>query len=267
MEQTTSRYGAAPTHDEVLESLGVVRDDRAVAVADAIEANELADAIAGAREVADDGLDIAHFTRDVINELRDRQMAALRSGNHAHGRQLTMAIGELARADFRLDPSSPVPLEVALALAILGSPAPAMAHQPGSNGQAPSVAAAEAKRRPGPTAPETPLSAEERFMKELYNRCRMVNQKAAAWLNGSCEVVTIGEDELAMGFYRKIHMDKVATEVRTLVEQQAEGILGRPVQLKVSLLDRESATERKPKGGHLAAAARAMGATPVEKGT
>jgi hypothetical protein len=78
-------------------------------------------------------------------------------------------------------------------------------------------------------------------------------------------VLAIGEEELSMGFYRKIHMEKVATEVRTLVEQQAEAMLGRPVRLSVSLLDQENQNERKPKSGHLAAAARALGATPVER--
>ena len=89
--------------------------------------------------------------------------------------------------------------------------------------------------------------------------------KAAAWLNGSCEVVAIGEEELELGFYRKMHMEKVATDSRTLVEQQAEVLLGRPIHLKVSLLEKDARNERKPRSGHLAAAARAMGATPVEK--
>jgi hypothetical protein len=93
----------------------------------------------------------------------------------------------------------------------------------------------------------------------------MTNMKAAAWLNGSCEVVSISDEELELGFYRKIHMEKVATESRTLVEQQAEALLGHGVHLKVSLIDNEARNERKPKSGHLAAAARAMGATPVEK--
>jgi hypothetical protein len=158
-----------------------------------------------------------------------------------------------------------VPLEVGLALAILGKQAMAPAAPAGANGHGtPQEQTREARRRPAPES-DTPLSQEEKFLKELYNRCRMVNGRAAAWLNGSCEVLTIGEEELSMGFYRKIHMEKVASEVRTLVEQQAEAMLGRPMRLNVSLLDRENQNERKPKGGHLAAAAKAMGATPVDR--
>lgn len=263
LEQATARYGPSPADEEVLESLGMVRDERSVEVADAIEAENLAGAITSARTVADDGLDIARFTRNVVDELRERQLQALRSGEVQRGRSLTVAIAELARADFRLDPASPVPLEVALALAILGkSEAPVRAATPpgGDAGEAPRKA-----QRRNTVPSDTPLSDEEKFLKELYSRCRMVNGLAAAWLNGSCEVVSIGEDELTLGFYRKIHMEKVATEVRTLVEQQAEAMLGRPVRLAVSLLDRDNRVERKPRGGHLAATARALGATPVER--
>jgi DNA polymerase-3 subunit gamma/tau len=263
MEQATARYGAAPGDDEVLFSLGVVRDGRSVEVADAIESEDLAQAISIARDVGDDGLDVARFTKHVVDELRERQLAVLREGDLKRGRELTLAIGELAKADFRLDPASPVPLEVALAMAILGrqvAPLPAQT----SNGHPVAEPRRDSGRKPA-SAPDEPLSQEEKFLKELYNRCRMVNQRAAAWLNGSCEVLTIGEDELAMGFYRKIHMEKVATEVRTLVEQQAEALLGRPVRLNVSLMSPETQNERKPRGGHLAAAARAMGATPVER--
>jgi DNA polymerase-3 subunit gamma/tau len=264
MEQATARYGAAPGDDDVLVSLGVVRDSRSVEVADAIESEDLAQAIAVARDVADDGLDMARFTRHVVDELRDRQLSVLRAGDMKRGRELTLAIGELAKADFRLDPASPVPLEVALAMAILSSPVVAAPMPAVANGHTAAEPRSESRRKQAPQN-DAPLSQEEKFLKELYNRCRLVTQRAAAGLNGSCEVLTIGENELAMGFYRKIHMEKVATEVRTLVEQQAEALLGRPVRLNVSLLSPENQNERKPRGGHLAAAARAMGATPVER--
>lgn len=265
MEQVASRYGSNPSEGEVLESLGLVRDERALSLADRVEGEDLAAAITIAREIADDGLDIALFTRELINELRERQLTALRDGEQARARVLTTTIGELARADFRLDPASPVPLEVALALAILGG-SPVAAAAPAEGTQARQNGAGRPARPQGkPASEDRPLSKDERFLKELYDRCRMTNMKAAAWLNGSCEVVAIGEEELELGFYRKMHMEKVATDSRTLVEQQAEVLLGRPIHLKVSLLEKDARNERKPRSGHLAAAARAMGATPVEK--
>ena len=47
----------------------------------------------------------------------------------------------------------------------------------------------------------------------------------AAWLNGSCEVISMDGEELELGFYHPLHMEKVDTVCRTLVEQQAEALL------------------------------------------
>ena len=102
-------------------------------------------------------------------------------------------------------------------------------------------------------------------MKDLYDGCRMVNPRLAGWLNGSCEVLSMDGDELELGFYVSMHMQKVDTDCRSLVEQQAEIILKRPVQLRVRQVDKETQAKRAPKRGHLAEAARAMGATPVGK--
>ena len=92
----------------------------------------------------------------------------------------------------------------------------------------------------------------------------MVNVSSAGWLNGSCEVVAMDGDQLELGFYHRMHMNKVDGELRTMVEQQAQELLGRPVNLKVRLIER-AAKAAGPKGGHLAEAALAMGAKPVEK--
>ncbi|NUQ56095.1 MAG: hypothetical protein HUU14_09445, partial [Dehalococcoidia bacterium] len=104
------------------------------------------------------------------------------------------------------------------------------------------------------------------FMRELYERCRTANTVLGAWLNGSCEVIAIGQEDLELGFYHPLHMQKVDKDCRTLVEQQAELMLGRAVRLKVRQVERGSpASRRAPKGGHLVEAARALGATPVAK--
>jgi len=60
-------------------------------------------------------------------------------------------------------------------------------------------------------------------------------------------------------------MDKVDKDCRTLVEQQAEALLQRPMRLKVTKIERTAATRSAPKGGHLAEAARTLGAKPVQK--
>ena len=283
LEQVTARYGSTPSTDDVLEALGLVHDERSEALARAIIEEDLAGALDIARSVADDGIDIARFTRSTVDIFRDILPDVLRGRAKDSGANVTLAqaaiergrksitsittaIQELAKADFRLDPGSPIPLEVACASAILGAVAPfavAAAPQP--------VAAAPGKQAPangsrGPAAaPAGPMTREERFMKELYDRCRMANMRLGAWLNGSCEVISIGDDELTLGFFRTTHMQKVDTDCRTLVEQQAEEMLGRKVRLTVQLLEGGQPVKRPARSGHLAEAAKALGATPVQK--
>lgn len=93
----------------------------------------------------------------------------------------------------------------------------------------------------------------------------MVNPSHAMWLNGSFEVLDMDGEELTLGFQRQMPMDKVNTVCRAMVEQQAAVILGRPVTLKVTLIDGSAQPRREPRRGHLAEAAKAMGATPIGK--
>ncbi len=285
MEQVVARYGEAPSTDDVLASLGLVQDERSVRLAEALIEDDLGAAIGIAREVADDGVAMARFTRATIDVLRDVLLQVVRGGAPAGThtalvaaaqrrgtgvRPLTVAIAELAKADFRLDPGSAVPLEVACANALLGpalAEAPAVSHanEPSRQNQNRAPQGRPGADSGGSIPSDAPLSQGERFLKDLYNRCRIVNVPLAGWLNGSCEVVSMEGDELELGFYKPVHMNKVATDCRALVEEQAAELLGRPMTLKVRLVERAAMQRRAPKGGHLVEAARAMGATPVGK--
>ena len=264
LEQIASMYGSSPSTDNVLESLGLVHDERTEKLAGALADRDLGAALEIAREVASDGLDIARFTRQTIDTLRERLLAAARDRTPEVG-VLTTAVAELAGADFRRDPGSPVPLEVACAAAVLG---PAQAAAPpaaaSANGQASRPGRRPPQRRQqGRRRDAAEESPEERFLRELYERCRMAQPGLAAWLNGSCEVLAMDGDELKLGFYHPIHMQKIANDGRTLVEQKAEELLQRPVRLSVERIERSAPARRPAKGGHLADAARAMGAKPI----
>jgi DNA polymerase III subunit gamma/tau len=181
-------------------------------------------------------------------------------------------MAELSRADFRLDPASPIPLEVACATAILGAglaapvamapvaASPAPAGRPAASGQV------QRPNAPAAVPSNTPLTAQEKFARELFEHCKMVNPSLAMWLNGSFEVLEMEGDDLVLGFVRKMPMEKVDTTCRPMVEEQAAAILGRKVNLVVKLVEQDAATPRREtRRGHLAEAARAMGATPVGK--
>ena len=266
LEQIASMYGSSPSTDDVLESLGLVRDERTEKLAAALTERDLGGALDIAREVAGDGLDIARFTRETIDTLREKLLVAARDRAPDVG-VLTTAVAELAGADFRRDPGSPVPLEVACAAAVLGPAQPAAAPAGAGAADPPARSGQRPQRRPqGRRRDPASETREERFLRELYERCRMTQPALAAWLNGSCEVLAMEGDELKLGFYHPIHMQKIANDGRTLVEQKAEELLKRPVTLAVERIERSAPATRPARGGHLAAAAREMGAKPVESG-
>ncbi|MBI5947024.1 MAG: DNA polymerase III subunit gamma/tau [Chloroflexi bacterium] len=289
LEQVVARYGEEPSTDDVLAALGLVHDERSELLAAALVDEDLAAALEIARAVADDGLDIERFTRDTINVLREvlphivrgtpaadlaghRYLGMLERLRERRGnvRAIAAAIAELAKADFRLDPASPVPLEVACASAILGPlEAPVAAVAAGGGGAA-ERQAVRVPRNQAATAPAAEsranMTPEQAFLRDLYQHCRDTDIKIAGMLNGSCEVVEMNGDVLELGFYYPFHMDTVANKGRALVEEQAGKILGHPVTLRVRQLERSQSSSRQgPKGGHLAEAAKAMGATPVKK--
>ena len=289
LEQVTARYGNSPSTEDVLAALGMVQDERTEKLARAILQKDLATSLDIAREVSDGGIDIARFTRSVVDALRAILPQVLRGRAEEEGQyqllaqealaagvrpaEIASAISELAKADFRLDPGSPIPLEMACAAAALGPQEPqivvaAGGGMPTTRQQA---AAAQGQRpagpaRGGPPGPQPELTREQRFLRELYLRCKVANFNLSAHLNGSCEVLTLGDGVLELGFYQSMSMDKIQNEGRTLVEQQAEALLGHKVELRVKKIERQQQS-RAPgsKGGHLAKVAETLGGVPVGK--
>ena len=286
LEQVVARYGVTPSEEGVVEALGLVQDARSGALALALIERDLAGALDIAREVGEDGVNLARFTRATVDILREVLRASLR-GQSEPGWQwdslveaaqaaggvevLTDAIAALAAADFRLDPTSPIPLEVAIATAVLVPAAPeprpvAATAAEGRSGTRPARPAAGTRPATATSGGDEAQSPEERFMRELHEACRLSNPRLGAWLNGSCKVIAMDSGVLELGFWNKLHCDKVDHDVRPLVEEQASLLLKQPVQLKVTLLEGVQETGRRPpRSGHLAAAAKALGAVPVQK--
>lgn len=286
LEQVVARYGPTPSSADVMAALGLVEDERSTRLVRAIIEEDLGEALLIARDVADSGIDIARFTRTAVDILRrmlphvikgaatedlenpdDRELVALAISQGVGVRTLVLAIGELAKADFRLDPASPIPLEMACAAAIL-QPEPQVAVQAAGRAApaSPSTRPARAPREASPRGEPAHTSNEERFLRNLYERASAANVKVGAMLNGSCQVLEIGQDFIELGFYHDFHLEKVRVDGRVIIEQQAEIILGRPVRLEARRIERDGAAQKPaPKAGHLAEAARAMGATPVAK--
>ncbi|MGH2608734.1 MAG: DNA polymerase III subunit gamma/tau, partial [Tepidiformaceae bacterium] len=293
LEQVTSRYGNSPSTDDVLDALGLVQDERTEKLARAILQKDLATALDVAREISDDGIDIARFTRSVIDALRAILPQVLRGRVEDEGQyqalaqdalsagvrpaEIANAVSELAKADFRLDPGSPIPLEVACAAATMGPQAAqvvvaADAGAPTTRSQSrPAQTQRAAGGPPGPGnagggRPALELTREQRFMRDLYRQCSVANYRLGAHLNGSCEVLAVGDGVLELGFYHALSMEKIDSEGRTMVEQQAEALLGEKVELRVKLVERQQQSKAPAsKGGHLAKVAETLGGVPVGK--
>jgi DNA polymerase-3 subunit gamma/tau len=290
LEQVTARYGNSPSTEDVLAALGMVQDERTEKLARAILQRDLATALDIARDVSDGGIDIARFTRSVIDALRAVLPQVLRGRAEEEGEyqllaqealaagvrpaDLANAISELARADFRLDPGSPIPLEVACAAAAIGpaqAPPVAVALDGGPPTTRQQATAAQSQRAAGadrnaPSGPQPDMTREQRFLRELYRQCSVANFNLAAHLNGSCEVVSLGDGVLELGFYHSMSMDKIQNEGRALVEQQAEALLGHKVELRVKKIERQQQSKAPAsKGGHLAKVAETLGGVPVGK--
>jgi DNA polymerase-3 subunit gamma/tau len=287
LEQVTARYGNSPSTEDVLAALGLVHDERTERLARAILQKDLATSLEIARDVSDSGIDIARFTRAVIDALRAILPQVLRGRVEDEGQYQTLAqealtagvrpadvanaISELAGADFRLDPGSPIPLEVACAAAAIGPEAVPAAVASDSRAPTTRQAATQAQRPPSPApqasaGPQPEQSREQRFLRELYRQCSVANYNLGAHLNGSCEVISLGDGVLELGFYHSMSMDKIQNEGRTLVEQQAEALLGHKVELRVRRIERQQqAKAPASKGGHLAKVAETLGGVPVGK--
>ncbi|OAI39903.1 hypothetical protein AYO38_06675 [bacterium SCGC AG-212-C10] len=272
LEQVVAQYGPAPSTDDVLEALGLVNDPRSEQLAGAIVAEDLGTALELSRAVADDGIDVARFTRNTVDVLRARLLAEARNPRPEQKviQRLANGVAELAKADFRLDPASAVPLEVACAAAILGPTVVAVPVAAAPVGAGPGTRPQDRQSRgpgqpPPPEFVEGPMTPEERFLGSLRNALKLVNVQAGALLNGSCEVVSISEEALVLGFYYPVHMQRIENEFRSLVEDQAHQILGRRVQLNVTKVERTVQPKRAaPRGGHLSEAARSIpGVVPV----
>ena len=287
LEQVVARYGPQPSTDEVLDALGLVHDERSERLAEALVDGDLAAALDIAQAVGADGINVGRFAKETLDILRGLLPQLLRgavnpeSGNRALAERalgaklgpgpIAAAIQELSKADFRLDPASPVPLEVACAAALLGpmtmtpaAPAGAPA-QGGRPAQAPRQSPAIGRSAAAATGGAAPgeLNPNQKFMNSLYDLARTTDNKVAAKLH-ECEVLELNEDTIRLGVYYEFHLKSLENEGRPILERAAEQVAGRPLRIKLELVERPARDQRaRPKTGHLAEAAKAMGAVPV----
>ncbi len=276
LEQVVAYYGPSPTTEQVREALGLRSDGRARELVAAIVRRDLAAALRLVAAAHDDGLEMRQLAREVVAGLRS--LLLIKAGaadtlelGQEELSQLTLLAQQteseaimrglrlLARADFRDDPYSPLPLELALVEALGQERPPSPAPSPGPTAQA-------GPPREAPAAPQDPpasgsLALPPDFLERLRLSCREVDRHLAALLNGSCEVKEVREGTIVLGFYWRFHLDQVGQPTRQRqLEEVASRLLGQPVTVRCEMTQ---APSRPRGGGHLLKEALRHGAVPL----
>jgi len=147
LEQVCDSYGKEASLEAVREGLGLIADERSSELAQQALRGDLAGGLGTIGSVRDDGLDLRQFQKEVV--MRLRELLLVQSGAESDGAwtpeqlagmrasiagiepaKMVQALRAFGQADLRADPLSPLPLELALADAVLGAPAPARPEAP-----------------------------------------------------------------------------------------------------------------------------------------
>jgi DNA polymerase-3 subunit gamma/tau len=273
--------------------------------------------------VRDDGVDMRQFQREMVDYLRAllvvkagaedtldlaaEEVEEMRSlSSLASSEDILRALRGFGQADFRDDPQSSLPLELALADQVLGPAAapqvaaeeaepivrpPFRAGRQAAPPQPPRLRARQESERqaPRPSKPAAPSGegegpppeaapvaattaapAEDDLLQRIRLACKEVDHRLAAYLNGTCEVKSLENGVLVLAFYQQfgLHREKIDTPAgRRIVEETASRLLGQTITLECTVCERQRAEGRPSmRGGHLVQAARQMGARPVVGG-
>ena len=311
LEQTVTYYGPSPNLEQVREALGISVDVRSAELTRLVlgsgpSTDSLAEALKLVAAVRDDGVDMRRFSKEVVDYLRELLLVKADAADsldqpretlaemqtltrEVDGAEIVRALKALGRLDFRDDPQSSLPLELALVeLAPEGerpatpetarAPEPAPAPEPaaveepepqfsipvsGTEEMAATTAGAtvSAAEETGETPP--PAGVPPDVLTRVREACKESDKQLAALLNASCEVKSLEGDVLTLGFYHTFHLERVeAGRYLDRLNELFSQALGRPVTTELVHSPRRP-TPGKIKGGHLARAARELGAKPV----
>lgn len=297
LEQVITYYGTSPSLDQVREALGLTVDARSAELARLALAGDLAGGLRLVAAVRDDGVDMKHFCKQVIDYLRNLLLArtsalealdlpkeaAEEAKEVASGldrAEIVRVLRSFAEADFRDEPQSALPLELAFVeSATSRQPFPGVEGSSDAAGVVPRGSAdnrgtlAEPAPIPedtldsgGSASLRTPAPAEPRpatLLDKVRLACKDTDKQLSGLLNGSCEVKSEDGDTITLGFYHTFHLERVESgPYAKRLEELFSSVLGRPVKVSFVHAPRERVTAP-AKGGHLVQAARELGARPI----
>lgn len=312
LEQVVTYYGSAPAFEQVQEALGLSVDARSAELARAALAGDLTSGLKLIASVRDDGVDMKQFSKQVAGRLRllllakagaidaldlPREAAeeARAEATRLDRGEIVQALRTFGRIDFRDDPQSSLPLELALAEFV--TEATLSRREPGAVQAAPKQEAAVAVK-PEPrfsipvaemddvastvtsatleppveeTGPEEAAlpepageSAASGLLESVRQSCKDTDKQLSALLNGSCEVKSADGDTVVLGFYHTFHLERIESgPYAQRLGELFSTALGRPVKVAYVHAPRAPRPAGTVKSGHLVQAAKELGARPL----
>ena len=138
LDQLATSYGKDLTLEHVRTGLGLIGDERAGELARVALAGDLGAGLSLIASVRDDGLDLRQFQRELVEELRgllmvksgldpedgvtaERRAEMQSTVNDVPPARLVAALRAFGEADLKNDPSSTLPLDIALAACVMGA--------------------------------------------------------------------------------------------------------------------------------------------------
>ncbi len=283
--------------EAVQQLLGLTGDPRSVELVKRIAEDRLGEALALVQRVAEDGLPLAQFGKEVAGHLRSLLLLKARTGGVDLAPELATELGHLAQRmpldrvvqalrlfsqmDFRGDASSSLPLELALVdtlLAEVGEGAghgaspepahlrPAPVPRPsgiGDRGRVP--APVREPEAPTPRAvPTGPLTVEE--LRVLIKEVKIPQLKfIESLLRNGCSIEDVDGGFITLGFRPGLasHKERVERpESLRLVEEAVKELTGTPYRIRCTLVEQPPGAPSSG-GGHLVQAAIKAGAKRV----
>jgi len=308
LEQLVLYHGSNISLEQAQSELGISGDMRIRQLAEHILKKDAASGLAVINNVAVDGVDLRQFNRGLVDYLRDMLLVKSGAGDTADVptdvikeiKQLVshISLGELskivrlfAQVDFRADPQSTLPLELALvdsSLAAAEKPKKALPEKkadvepeartvqppkvevikervivPPVTTEPPATKVAAAAKQPPPQNIE---QIRQRWS-DFINACRGAGSAGTldALLRKACEAVALEGDTLVLGFYHDFHRSKIEDpKYRHLVEDKLRDVFGAHYNVRCVLTPKETKSQQRARNPVVNAALE-MGARIIDE--
>jgi DNA polymerase-3 subunit gamma/tau len=289
LEQLVLYHGSNIRLEQAQSELGISGDMRIRQLAEHILKKDVSGGLAIINNVAVDGVDLHQFNRGLVDYLRDMLLVKSGAGDTAdipaetvkEMKQLVshVSLGELsktiklfAQADFRADPQSTLPLELALVDSSLAAATdkpkkvvPEKKADVESSSSTTHFQKVETIKEVSPIVP--PLICEQPATKvaasakqpppqnieqirqrwnDFINACRGAGSAGTldALLRKACEAVALEGDTLVLGFYHDFHRSKIEDpKYRHLVEDKLRDVFGAQYHVRCVLTPKEKETK------------------------